>query len=156
MFIIEECTCTANIFNSEVFQSIVGGVAVYLIGIFLERLYIAPLTKYNDLRSEISYCLFQYESAYSNPYDNVENADWHNEASKELRKMASKTQAFAQERKFLAKIRIPSKKALIEVCRLLLLLSNNMQASADDTGVIKANKEAARSIRSYLSLDTKL
>lgn len=126
------------------------------VGWFVGILCTDPLKKYNDLRSDISYCLFQYESAYSNPYDNVENTDWHNEASKELRKMASKTQAFAQERKFLAKIRIPSKKALIEVCRSLLLLSNNMQASDGDNDVIKTNKEAARSIRSYLSLDTKL
>lgn len=98
------------VFTSNLFQAVVGGTLVYFVGVYFEHLYIIPITRYNELRSEICYCLTQYANAYLNPCCYIgEHSDLHKEASTELRKIASKLEAFAQERKFIAFFRFPPK-----------------------------------------------
>lgn len=138
--------------DNPLFQAVAGGVLVYFVGIVFERLYITPLVKYNELRSEICYCLTEYADAYMNPAPNTkEISGWHTEASAALRRIASKTSAFSQERKFLAKPAIPPTQNLKEIARWLFALSNSM---IDPSGTrIASNRKDANAIRLYLKLD---
>lgn len=140
------------IVENPILQAVVGGVLVYFAGAVCDKLYIAPLTKYNELRSEICYCLIEYASAYSNPCHSVkELSEWHVKAGDKLRKVASKAGAFAQERKFLARAAIPSKRNLKEISGWLMRLSNSM---IDVTGNdIARNRKDANAVRFYLNLD---
>lgn len=140
------------VLTSNLFQAVVGGTLVYFVGVYFEHLYIIPLTRYNELRSEVCYCLTQYANAYLNPCCcSGEYSDVHKEASTELRKIASKLEAFAQERKFIAFFSVPSKNELKEVAGWLRRLSNSMTNDVD--GQIICNRRDANAIRLYLSLD---
>lgn len=141
-----------TVFTSSLFQAVVGGILVYFVGVYFEHLYIIPFTRYNALRTEICFCLTQYANAYLNPCRNIdEYSDWHREASTELRKIASKMEAFSQERKFIAFFWIPSKSELKEIAGWLRRLSNSMTSDID--GQTIHNRRDANAIRLYLSLD---
>ena len=142
------------IFKSELFQAVIGGVLVYLMGIYFDRLYIAPLKKYNELRTTICYCLTHYANAYSNPYSEGKCTAWHDETSNKLRIAASKIDAFAQKRKFLAIFSMPPKKELKEVADLLRSLSNNMEIQPYEY-IGERNRKTANAIRLYLKLNVK-
>ena len=138
-----------SILSNPTVQAVVGGVVVYFLGICFDKLFIDPLTKYNELRSEICYCLTEYANAYSNPCCNAQDmTEWHKEAETELRKIASKAEAFAQEKKFLASSAIPPKSDLKEVAGWLRRLSNNMSDA-----YFEDNLKDANTVRLYLNLD---
>lgn len=139
--------------SNAVVQAVVGGVIVFVIGEVIQSLYVLPLTKYNDLRSEACYCLVHYANAYMNPCGRGESlSEWHKEAGNELRKLSSKMEAFAQENKFFATGAIPSKQNLQEVASWIRRISNNL-SSNDGDRTITTNRRDQNAIKLYLSLD---
>ena len=150
-FVTEEtkaATGFSPILDNPLFQAVVGGILVYFVGIFFDRLCIIPYTKYNDLRTKICYCLEEYADTYSNPcHSSQEFSARYVEAQTELRKIASKISSFAQECKFLAKPFIPSKSNLKEIAGWFFALSNGLHDSADN------NRKTANAIRLYLNLE---
>ena len=139
---------------SELVVAVVGGVLVYVLGDIINSLYIGPIKKYNDLRSEICFCLIEYANMYNNPChsnEQYQELDGYKKAHEELRKLGSKLLSFAQERKFIASVFIPKKTILDKAASYLIFLSNNLVRSEYDNYLI--NKKYASAARLYLNLD---
>lgn len=141
----------------DLIVAIVGGISVYVVGELIQSLVIKPLTRYNDLRSEVCSVLIRYANIFSNPWDVVSSDNIPSivsEASNELREAACKVEAYRQEYKFAAKLFVPKSKDLKDARGWLIGLSNNLSYSSRyEEHCYTQNRVWSNAIRMYMRLE---
>lgn len=118
----------SNTIFVAVFSSVLAGVILYILNEIIKANFFIPRAEYKRIRGQIVFALHMYANAFANPIDDIEQvnqAEWHREASRELRKCASELSSFAEKR-IIFRLNIPSRKKLQEVGKELILLSNGM------------------------------
>lgn len=80
-----------NLFSNVVFQTVISGTFVFILGQLFMEYVLKPLQRYEELRAEAAYHL----TFYGNRYDI--NNKISQETQEELRKLAAKLRAFSIE-----------------------------------------------------------
>ena len=110
---------------SGAFITVISGVLVYILGQLFDEYYLKPIREYKQLKGKVAYVLTYYAQYYSNPFRlSADNAERWENASEELRKVASEVIAFAQTKPII-NFFIPRKKVLIKVEHDLMYISNS-------------------------------
>ncbi|MBR2646145.1 MAG: hypothetical protein IKD47_01105 [Clostridia bacterium] len=119
------CNCIKSVATSDVFCSVISGVLVFCISQIILEIIIKPKIAYRNLKNRISTACIYYADVITNPFlveqeKTKEQFDWfqnskYNEASNELRQLASEIGAYSLK-----------KKEAKEIGDLLMLLSNTM------------------------------
>lgn len=113
--------------------TVVAGVLVYVICEWLKEVWLTPLQEFKKLRAKTSHHLVLYARYYANPIiGNKPLPDEYEEASLELRKLASEVTAFAEVIPIFHP-GIPAPNDIVEAGKDLIGLSNSMTLTSSDT-----------------------
>ena len=114
-----------SVLTSDVFCSVISGVLVFCISQIILEIILKPKIAYRNLKNRILTACIYYADVITNPFlveqeKTKEQFDWfqnskYNEASNELRRLASEIGAYS-----------PKKKEAKEIGSLLMLISNTM------------------------------
>ncbi|MGR5882748.1 hypothetical protein ACT7DC_21965 [Bacillus cereus] len=118
------------------FITIISGVFVFIIGRFIEKLFIDPMKEHKTVIAEIYDGLIYHANKTSNPLElnadtNKDTLKNYREASSELRKMSTKLRAATFNLQgaywfYRVVFRAPKKKDITVVCTSLMALSNSL------------------------------
>lgn len=130
-----------NLLSNTVFQTVVSGVMVFVLGQLFIEYVLKPLQHYKMLRAKAAYCITFYRNRYdlSMPVSNL--------TSEELRKMAAELSAFAIEKPVV--IFTVRQKCLNNASSHFIGLSNSVSASPD-YDLIEENIENIKKILKLL------
>ena len=103
------CNCIKSVATSDVFCSVISGVLVFCISQIILEIIIKPKIAYRNLKNRISTACIYYADVITNPFlveqeKTKEQFDWfqnskYNEASNELRQLASEIGAYSLKKK---------------------------------------------------------
>ncbi|WP_238903420.1 hypothetical protein [Clostridium sp. YIM B02506] len=154
-----------NIVTSTIFTTVIIGVLVFIIGQFILKFLIEPLSEYKRLKSKIAYALVFYANMYSNPTEITEEFIKDIEAVKNLeeakfymRNLSAEFSGWLQVMPFygfFSIIRIiPSRKKADEVRGYLIGISNSLAYSKGVSmhNLIDANYKRQQKISKILKL----
>jgi hypothetical protein len=117
-----------------VVSGVIVGVFIFVFSECLKEIWLTPLQEYKKIKSRVSYTLTFYASIYSNPLPSSQTVnkipDNYEQASIELRKLASELRAFIETLSFFKPL-IPKRKILFKTSADLIGLSNNLSAPKD-------------------------
>ncbi|MDG4850618.1 hypothetical protein [Peribacillus frigoritolerans] len=147
-----------------IFYGILSGVIVFVLGRFIEKIFIEPIKEHRMVIAEIYDGLIYHANKISNPLEVTEsiNEDTlkdYNQASKELRRMSTKLRAATYNLKGMYKLysilfNAPKLEQISEVCGNLIGLSNRMTYKTRVSGRdIEDNYKKKELIMKKLKLD---
>lgn len=136
----------------SVLLTVVSGVSVYILGQLFDEYYLKPIREYTQLKGRVAYVLTYYAQYYSNPFRlSADKSELWENASEELRKVASEVIAFAQTKPVI-NFFIPRKKVLIRVEEKMIFLSNSCFEHENAQHDAFANIECRNSINKLMKI----
>lgn len=148
-----------EIFSSDVFWTIVGGVIVFILCQVCVEVWLRPLQYYKQLRRTIAAMLVEYASYYSNPLqlasqNTQEICDEYKKVGEKTRQLASELKGFIETMSWLH-IGIPSKDKVNKASMEMIGLSNRLHQKnnvRNDHSTSEMNALAVRRIKTYLKI----
>ena len=115
-----------NLFQSIVFQTVMSGVLVYVLSQIIEKFFLDPILKYNEVKGKIDNKLKFYSNVIANP--GILPDETYLECSNILRELSCELEATYKQipvKKILV-IKLDSPENVSNSARLLIELSNNL------------------------------
>lgn len=109
-----------------IFGTVVSGVVVFVFSEIIKEIWLTPLQEYKKIKSKVSFILIMYANKYENPISLKQQHDkTYDEASSELRKIASELRAFIETLSWFKPL-IPRKANLYKASARIIGLSNSL------------------------------
>lgn len=129
--------------------AVISGFLLYLLKCWIDEGWLKYRRRYRELRAEIAYILIVYANVYAYIVDAPD--EWHEGASKEIRKTAARMGAFAIERPRFCPGVLDAKN-LSNVSGELIGLSNRMYSKNSKYQMMDENLDCVKKIKSLLKL----
>lgn len=129
---------------------IISGIIIFVIGQIALELYIKPLKRYKEIKSEIVKALVFYANIYYNPVpvSSTVMKSEREEAQKELRKLAGELNGFTEERSY---YKGPGDEKIKKASSCLIGLSNSLESVHPELD-IEHNEKRVKELKELLNL----
>ena len=132
-----------NLFQSIVFQTVMSGVLVYVLSQIIEKFFLDPILKYNEVKGKIDNKLKFYSNVIANP--GILPDETYLECSNILRELSCELEATYKQ---IPIKRLDTRRKVSDSARRLIELSNNL----DQQGEASHNSENIDEIRKNLNI----
>ena len=142
-----------SLVSTEPTSTIVAGVIVFVACEWFRDTWLSPLQEYKKLKAKTSQLLIKHAQYYANPVVASNTVDEYSRASEEIRNLAAEWAAFSELIPPMH-IGIPNPKAISQVSKKLVGLSNSFYASSEKciSVTAKTNQNRIDEIKSNLKL----